>query len=313
MDGAPDLLIGAQWRHAADGGVRELINPATGKVFATVDEATHDDALAAVAAARAAFDAGDWPATPVAERAALLDRIADPRTERVVLEHDRLEHLAEDPAPPGVVGALDLTGGKLDLEISDTALDAPLPPVELAAWQACVLAARDRLLLSKGHAPAAYYAVLAAKGFIPVAWLDDVAGTGSRLGGHPDRTLVPGVEIGSGSLGHGLPLGVGMALGLRAQGLLALDDDHHRAVGVELAEVGAHPLHGLHRRCVLGSHRGRMHLPDHFQLRRNHIDQDGDAYPQQHDRQRQDAQAMSQPWPRDGLRRGVRHADLTRQ
>ena len=44
---------------------------------ATVDEATHDDALAAVAAARAAFDAGDWPATPVAERAALLDRIAD--------------------------------------------------------------------------------------------------------------------------------------------------------------------------------------------------------------------------------------------
>jgi transketolase len=79
---------------------------------------------------------------------------------------------------------------------------------------------RDRFLLSKGHGPAAYYAVLAAKGFIPVDWLDDVGGPTSRLGHHPDRMLVPGVEIGSGSLGHGLGLGVGTALGLRAQGLL---------------------------------------------------------------------------------------------
>ncbi|MDG4773807.1 transketolase [Solwaraspora sp. WMMD792] len=78
---------------------------------------------------------------------------------------------------------------------------------------------RDRFLLSKGHGPAAYYAVLAAKGFIPDAWLDDLAGPDSPLGHHPDRLLVPGVEIGSGSLGHGLGLGVGMLLGLRAQGL----------------------------------------------------------------------------------------------
>jgi transketolase len=80
---------------------------------------------------------------------------------------------------------------------------------------------RDRFLLSKGHGPAAYYAVLAAKGFIPAGWLDDLAGPHSRLGHHPDRTLVPGVEIGSGSLGHGLGLAVGTALGLRAQGLHA--------------------------------------------------------------------------------------------
>ncbi|MEW2382576.1 transketolase [Micromonospora sp. NPDC047707] len=79
---------------------------------------------------------------------------------------------------------------------------------------------RDRFLLSKGHAVAGYYAVLAAKGFIPVGWLDDQGGPASRLGDHPDRMLVPGVEIGSGSLGHGLGLGVGTALGLRAQGLL---------------------------------------------------------------------------------------------
>jgi transketolase len=78
---------------------------------------------------------------------------------------------------------------------------------------------RDRFLLSKGHGPAGYYAVLAAKGFIPVDWLDDLGGPRSPLGHHPDRVLIPGVEIGTGSLGHGLGLGVGTTLGLRAQGL----------------------------------------------------------------------------------------------
>jgi transketolase len=76
---------------------------------------------------------------------------------------------------------------------------------------------RDRFLLSKGHGPMAYYAVLAARGFLPVAWLEEWASFESPLGHHPDRVLVPGVEIGSGSLGHGLPLAVGVALGLRAQ------------------------------------------------------------------------------------------------
>src|SRR5918911_3188135 len=79
---------------------------------------------------------------------------------------------------------------------------------------------RDRFLLSKGHGPTAYYAVLAAKGFFPVDWLDDMGGWDSPLGNHPDRVRVPGVEIGTGSLGHGLGIGVGVALGLRAQGLL---------------------------------------------------------------------------------------------
>jgi transketolase len=78
---------------------------------------------------------------------------------------------------------------------------------------------RDRFLLSKGHGPMSYYAVLAAKGYVPVATLDGFGGYDSPLGHHPDRLLVPGVEIGSGSLGHGLPLAVGTALGLRAQGL----------------------------------------------------------------------------------------------
>lgn len=78
---------------------------------------------------------------------------------------------------------------------------------------------RDRFLLSKGHGPMAYYAVLAAKGYLPAALLPTFGAYDSPLGHHPDRTLVPGVEIGSGSLGHGLPIAVGTALGLRAQGL----------------------------------------------------------------------------------------------
>jgi transketolase len=78
---------------------------------------------------------------------------------------------------------------------------------------------RDRFLLSKGHGPVAYYAVLAAKGFIPVEWLSEFGTFSSPLGYHPDRNLVPGVEISSGSLGHGLPLAIGTTLGLRAQGI----------------------------------------------------------------------------------------------
>ena len=80
---------------------------------------------------------------------------------------------------------------------------------------------RDRFYLSKGHGPMAYYAVLADHGFFPEEWLPGWASYDSPLGYHPDRNLVPGVEISSGSLGHGLPLAVGSALGLRAQGLAA--------------------------------------------------------------------------------------------
>jgi transketolase len=78
---------------------------------------------------------------------------------------------------------------------------------------------RDRFYLSKGHGPMAYYAVLADRGFIPESWLAGWASYDSPLGQHPDRNLVPGVEISSGSLGHGLPLAVGTTLGLRAQGI----------------------------------------------------------------------------------------------
>jgi transketolase len=71
---------------------------------------------------------------------------------------------------------------------------------------------RDRFILSKGHGCAAFYAVLAEVGFFPVDWLDTFYQNGSRLAGHATHKQVPGVEISTGSLGHGLSVATGMAL-----------------------------------------------------------------------------------------------------
>jgi betaine-aldehyde dehydrogenase len=73
----PDLFIGGQWRAAHGGRRREIRCPADGSLVAEVDEAGPDDAAAAVAAAREAFDRGDWPATPAVERGRLLGHVAD--------------------------------------------------------------------------------------------------------------------------------------------------------------------------------------------------------------------------------------------
>jgi transketolase len=73
---------------------------------------------------------------------------------------------------------------------------------------------RDRMILSKGHGCLALYAILADKGFIPLATLDSFCHRDSILGGHPEAK-VPGVEASTGSLGHGLSYGVGMALAQR--------------------------------------------------------------------------------------------------
>jgi transketolase len=72
--------------------------------------------------------------------------------------------------------------------------------------------ARDRFILSKGHAAAVLYAVLAERGFIPREWLDHYCDDGFPLAGHVVHKGVPGVEVSTGSLGHGLSLGAGMAL-----------------------------------------------------------------------------------------------------
>ncbi len=74
---------------------------------------------------------------------------------------------------------------------------------------------RDRLVLSKGHAVPALYAAMARAGYFPPERLITLRKLGSPLQGHPDRTLLPGVEAATGSLGQGLSIAVGLALGLR--------------------------------------------------------------------------------------------------
>jgi transketolase len=75
-------------------------------------------------------------------------------------------------------------------------------------------AGRDRFILSKGHATAVLYAALAERGFFPVSELETYGQEGTRLLGHASHH-VPGIELSTGSLGHGLPVGCGLALGLK--------------------------------------------------------------------------------------------------
>ena len=85
----------------------------------------------------------------------------------------------------------------------------PHPP----RWQG-----RDRCVLSKGHGCLALYAILADKGFFPLEALDEFCAVDGMLGGHPEYGKIPGVEASTGALGHGLSIGVGMALAARADG-----------------------------------------------------------------------------------------------
>jgi transketolase len=77
---------------------------------------------------------------------------------------------------------------------------------------------RDRFILSKGHGGAILYAVLAERGFFPIEHLDSYCRNGSPLAGHITSHGVPGVEVSTGSLGHGLPIGCGMALAGKREG-----------------------------------------------------------------------------------------------
>ena len=75
---------------------------------------------------------------------------------------------------------------------------------------------RDRFVLSKGHAAIGYYSILKHYGFIDTE-PDSMCRFGSTLGGHPDANKVNGIEVSTGSLGHGLPMACGMALGMKIQ------------------------------------------------------------------------------------------------
>ncbi|MEC4176677.1 transketolase [Adlercreutzia sp. R7] len=77
---------------------------------------------------------------------------------------------------------------------------------------------RDRFILAKGHAAPALYATLAHAGYFPVDELNTLRKLGTRLQGHPDSNLLPGVEVSTGSLGQGLSVASGLAAGLRLSG-----------------------------------------------------------------------------------------------
>jgi len=117
-----------------------------------------------------------------------------------------LSHAAETPHLGGSLSCVDilvalLWGGHLDLD-----------PKSAASPQ------RDRLVFSKGHAATALYTALAFRGYADPAVLDTYAKSGSKLGEHPAPGAMPGIDVGTGSLGHGLPIAAGLALADRLKG-----------------------------------------------------------------------------------------------
>ncbi len=114
---------------------------------------------------------------------------------------------------------------------------------------------RDRFFLSKGHASLGLYAVLAQNGFIDKEEMKTFGRFRSVLGGHPDRNKIPGVEASTGSLGHGLPMAIGTALGLKIKNLkskvFAIIGDGEANEGTiwESALLGSH--HKLDNLCVI--------------------------------------------------------------
>ncbi len=77
---------------------------------------------------------------------------------------------------------------------------------------------RDRFILSKGHSAIGLYATMALRGYFPVSELETFDEGDSRLQGHPDATKLPGIETSTGSLGQGLSVGMGIALGAKMSG-----------------------------------------------------------------------------------------------
>jgi transketolase len=104
---------------------------------------------------------------------------------------------------------------------------------------------RDYFILSKGHGAAGFFAVLHKHGFVSDQDVADYSTSRGILGGHPDTTKVPGAEASTGSLGHGFPTAVGLALGLRIKNrtnrVFALlgDGESHEGTIWESANVGA--------------------------------------------------------------------------
>ena len=117
----------------------------------------------------------------------------------------RMAHAGKTPHVACALSCVDILVG---LYFSVLRIDAASPLNE----------ARDRLLLSKGHGCMAQYAALVERGFFPEEVLAEYARDGGRLAEHPGPQCVPGIEAATGSLGHGLPMGTGLALAAKVRG-----------------------------------------------------------------------------------------------
>jgi transketolase len=138
------------------------------------------------------------------EREELVERLRD-RAKFVRLETVRLTRIAGAGHYTGTFSAAELFAALYYAELRYRPDEPDWPD-------------RDRFVLGKGHAAIGLYPLLADVGFFDSALLDDYTRLGSAFGDHPDMRKIPGADFSSGSLGHGLSVAVGMALGARVQG-----------------------------------------------------------------------------------------------
>lgn len=175
--------------------MQTLIENTTGPMGGTMLSADLDQ-VARWQQERGRIAAADEP-----QRARLIHEAAQRLRRSVVrtIDSARAGHIGGDLSVSDILATLYL--GVLDIDPAD-----PSRPD------------RDRFIMSKGHCAAALYSALAQSGYFPTAELSTFMAPFSALNGHPNRNKVPGVETNTGPLGHGLPVAVGQAIGLRLQG-----------------------------------------------------------------------------------------------
>ncbi len=151
----------------------------------------------------------------------------------------RMAHVAQTPHVASALSCVDILVA-LYYHVMRITPEQPLDPT------------RDRCLLSKGHGCTAHYATLAERGFFDPAILEEYAQNGGRLAEHPGPSCVPGIEAATGSLGHGLSLGLGLAYAAKLRGLayrvfVVLSDGecHEGSVWEAAMSAPAHRLDNL--------------------------------------------------------------------
>lgn len=183
------------------------------------------------------------PALPLEERARVLAEAtrAIRRRDLEMVRSAGLGHIGGDFSSADIVAVLLL--GVLHVDPSHPAAED-----------------RDRFVMSKGHSSGVLYATLAAAGFFDSSWLDSYMAPLSPLNGHPDRKKVPGVDANTGSLGHGLPIAVGMAIAGQMDGTerrtfcLVGDGELQEGSNWESLMIAGH--HGLDRLTVIVDRNG---------------------------------------------------------